>query len=82
LRYPGEFPLELLSGEMTSEQVLSDYPDLELDDLRAAFAYAAHLIRVKSIEPLTAWRHAWRPTLNDWKLNLAATILFRSAVPA
>ena len=54
LRYPVEFLLELLSGDMTTEQVLADYPDLEPDDLRAAFAYAARLSRVKSIEPVAA----------------------------
>ena len=54
LRYPVEFLLELLSGDMTAEQVLADYPDLEQDDLRAAFAYAARLSRVKSIEPVAA----------------------------
>lgn len=54
LRYPVEFLLELLSGDMTTEQVLADYPDLERDDLRAAFAYAAQLSRVKSIELVAA----------------------------
>ena len=54
LRYPVEFLLELLSGDMTAEQVLADYPDLERDDLRAAFAYAAQLSRVKSIELVAA----------------------------
>ena len=54
LRYPVEFLLEMLSGDTTSEQVLTDYPDLEPDDLRAAFAYAARLSKIKSIEPLTA----------------------------
>ncbi len=52
LRYPVEFLLELLSGGMTLEQVLADYPDLEADDLRAAFAYAARLSRVKRVEPV------------------------------
>jgi uncharacterized protein (DUF433 family) len=54
LRYPVEFLLELLSGDMTSEQILADYTDLEADDLRAVIAYAAHLSRVKSIEPVAA----------------------------
>lgn len=54
LRYPVEFLLDLLSGDMTNEQVLADYPDLEPDDLRAAIAYAARLSRVKSIEPVAA----------------------------
>jgi uncharacterized protein (DUF433 family) len=54
LRYPVEFLLELLSGDMTPAQILADYPDLEADDLRAAIAYAARLSRVKSIEPVAA----------------------------
>jgi uncharacterized protein (DUF433 family) len=54
LRYPVEFLLELLSGEMTEQQILADYPDLEATDLRAAIAYAARLARIKSIEPLAA----------------------------
>jgi uncharacterized protein (DUF433 family) len=52
LRYPVEFLLELLSGGMTVDQVLADYPDLEADDLRAAFAYGARLSRVKRVEPV------------------------------
>ena len=54
LRYPVEFLLELLSGDITEQQILKDYPDLEPADLRAAIAYAAHLSRIKSIEPVAA----------------------------
>jgi len=54
LRYPVELLLELLSGDMTEQQILADYPDLEAADLRAAIAYAARLSRIKSIEPLAA----------------------------
>lgn len=54
MRYPVEFLLELLSGSMTPEQILADYPDLEPEDLRAALAYAARLSRVKRVEPLAA----------------------------
>jgi uncharacterized protein (DUF433 family) len=54
LRYPVEFLLDLLSGEMTHDQILADYPDLEADDLRAAIAFGARLSRIKSIEPLAA----------------------------
>jgi uncharacterized protein (DUF433 family) len=54
LRYPVEFLLELLSGDMTEPQILADYPDLEPADLRAAIAYAARLSRIKSIEPVAA----------------------------
>jgi len=49
LRYPVDLVLELLSGGMTEAEILADYPDLELDDLRACLAYAAKLSRVKSI---------------------------------
>lgn len=54
LRYPVEFLLDLLSGDMSPDQILADYPDLEADDLRAAIAYGARLSRVKSIESLAA----------------------------
>jgi uncharacterized protein (DUF433 family) len=54
LRYPVEFLLELLSGEMTVGQILADYPDLEANDLRAACAYGARLSRVKRVEPVAA----------------------------
>jgi len=39
---------------MKVAQILADYPDLEVDDLRAAIAYAARVSRIKSIEPLAA----------------------------
>jgi uncharacterized protein (DUF433 family) len=54
LRYPVEFLLELLSGDMTVEQILADYPDLEADDLKAACAYGARLSQVKRVDPLAA----------------------------
>jgi uncharacterized protein (DUF433 family) len=54
LRYPVEFLLELLSGEMTTARILSDYPDLEADDLKTACAYGARLSQIKRIEPLAA----------------------------
>jgi len=54
LRYPVEFLLELLSGPMTTGQILADYPDLEADDLRAACAYGARLSQVNRVEPIAA----------------------------
>jgi len=54
LRYPVEFLLELQSSDMTAEQILADYPDLEADDLRAACAYGARLSRINRVEPLAA----------------------------
>ena len=46
--------LELLSGGMTGEQIIADYPDLEPDDLRAAYAFAAKLTTVQSIDRVVA----------------------------
>lgn len=54
LRYPVENLLELLAGGMTIEQILSDYPDLEREDILAALAYAARLVHVKRSQPLAA----------------------------
>ncbi|MBC6417670.1 MAG: DUF433 domain-containing protein [Prochloron sp. SP5CPC1] len=52
LRYPVEFILELLSSGMTIEDILSDYDDLEREDILAALAFATRLTQVKSISQL------------------------------
>ena len=52
LRYPVEMILDLLSSDMTIEQILSDYEDLERADVLAAIAYGARLSRVKRLEPI------------------------------
>lgn len=39
LRYPVASLLDLLGSGMTHEEILTDYPDLEEEDLRAAMAY-------------------------------------------
>ncbi len=44
LRYPVEMILDLLSGGMSIDDLLRDYPDLERADILAVLAYAAHLI--------------------------------------
>ena len=49
LRYPVETILELLSADMTPEEILADYPDLERDDIRAVLAYATQLSRVQQM---------------------------------
>jgi len=54
LRYPIEMILELLSGGMTTEEILDDYPDLEKEDILAVLAFAAQLSHVKRIEILAA----------------------------
>lgn len=54
LRYPVEMILELLSSGMTHDEILADYPDLEVEDILAVLEYAARLSRVKRIDPLAA----------------------------
>ena len=49
LRYPVDMLLDLLSGGMTTGEVLEDYPDLEADDLRAVLAYAAEVTRTRLV---------------------------------
>ena len=53
LRYPVESVLEWLAGGMTIEEILTDYADLERDEILAALAYAARLAHVNRAEPLT-----------------------------
>ena len=49
LRYPVDMILTLLSAGMSDEEILSDYEDLEPDDILAALAFAARLSRVKQV---------------------------------
>jgi uncharacterized protein (DUF433 family) len=49
LRYPVSMILDLLSANMTHEQILDDYPDLEPEDIQACLAYAARVMQFKSI---------------------------------
>jgi uncharacterized protein (DUF433 family) len=39
---------------MTHEEILTDYEDLEHEDILAVLEYAAYLSRVKRIDPLAA----------------------------
>lgn len=54
MRYPVEMILDLLSSGMTNEEILNDYPALEVDDLKACLAYASKITRVKSIHKVVA----------------------------
>jgi uncharacterized protein (DUF433 family) len=49
LRYPVELILELLSADMTPDEILADYDDLEREDIFAALQFAVRLSQVKSI---------------------------------
>jgi uncharacterized protein (DUF433 family) len=48
LRYPVDMILDLLSSGMSREEILSDYEDLEMDDILASLLYASKLVKVKS----------------------------------
>jgi uncharacterized protein (DUF433 family) len=50
LRYPVEGVLEWLSGGMTIDEILSDYPDLEREDVFAVLEFATQLSRLKRLE--------------------------------
>jgi uncharacterized protein (DUF433 family) len=54
MRYPVEMILDLLSSGMTNEEILSDYPVLELDDVRACLHFASRLTHIKSIQKVVA----------------------------
>jgi uncharacterized protein (DUF433 family) len=49
LRYPVENVLEWLASGMTTDEILSDYEDLERADILAVLAYAARLAHVKRL---------------------------------
>ena len=54
LRYPVETVLEWLASGMSTEDILTDYEDLERADIQASLAYAARLSQVQRIQPLAA----------------------------
>lgn len=54
MRYPVSMILDLLSAGMTNEEILADYPDLELEDIQACLAFAARLANVESITKIKA----------------------------
>jgi uncharacterized protein (DUF433 family) len=41
--------LDLLAGGMTTAEVLDEYPQLTLDDIRAAIAYGAEMSRERYV---------------------------------
>ena len=54
LRYTVENILELLSAGMDFDEILSDYEDLEREDILAALEYATKLAQIKKIDTITA----------------------------
>ncbi len=50
MRLSVELILSLLAQGITHEQILSDYPDLEEDDIRACLEYARAVVANESLE--------------------------------
>ncbi|MEX0780003.1 MAG: DUF433 domain-containing protein [Balneolales bacterium] len=53
LRYPVDTMLGLLASDMSIDEILADYPDLEREDLLACLEYAAQLPRTKKSQKVT-----------------------------
>lgn len=54
MRYPVEMILDLLGAGMTNEEILEDYPRLELADIQACLLFAAKLVRIGSFQEVIA----------------------------
>ena len=54
MRYPVAMILDLLSAGMTYEELIEDYPALEVEDFLACFAFAAHMVEFKAVTQLKA----------------------------
>lgn len=54
MRYPVTNMLELLAAGMTIDEILTDYEDLERDDLLACLEYAAKVTQTKTIFPFAS----------------------------
>jgi uncharacterized protein (DUF433 family) len=54
LRYPMSMILEFLAANMTPEEILADYPDLERENISARLAFAARLSSLHRLLPLAA----------------------------
>ena len=54
MRYPVEMILDLLSAGMTSNEILDDYPDLEMADIQACLSFASRLTKINSISRVIA----------------------------
>jgi uncharacterized protein (DUF433 family) len=56
LRYPVESILEYLAAGDSTDDILHEFDDLELDDILACLAYAAYSIKTKSVVVSGKWK--------------------------
>ncbi|HMO40493.1 MAG TPA: DUF433 domain-containing protein [Saprospiraceae bacterium] len=54
MRYPVTLLLDLLSAGMTPQEIIEDYPSLEIEDIYACLAFASRLADIKSVYKLVA----------------------------
>ena len=54
LRYSVVWLLETLSSGMTTDEILSDYEDIQKEDIQAVLLYAARLSQVKRMSLVAA----------------------------
>ncbi|MDL5247387.1 MULTISPECIES: DUF433 domain-containing protein [Leptospira] len=48
-RYTVELILDLLSSGMSEDEIITDYPSIEKEDILACLEYASNLVKIKSI---------------------------------
>jgi uncharacterized protein (DUF433 family) len=53
-RYSVDLILDLLSSGMSENEIIEDYPALEIKDIRACLAFASKLSKVKSVNRIVA----------------------------
>ncbi|WP_081098599.1 DUF433 domain-containing protein [Leptospira weilii] len=53
-RYTVELILDLLSSGMSEEEIITDYPSIEKEDILACLEYASNLVKIKSIYKTSA----------------------------
>lgn len=51
-RIPVELIIKMLAQGIPEREILAEYPNLELEDIRAALAYAARSLAMEEIEAL------------------------------
>lgn len=52
IRIKVETILSLLENGVSFEEILMDYPDLEMEDIKACLAYAKHLVKNEFLEDI------------------------------
>jgi len=52
-RVPVDAILDMLAEDVTTEEILREYPDLTKEDIRAALAYASASLKAEEVRPTT-----------------------------